>query len=118
MSLRLWTYRKCGTCRKAEAFLTERMIAFERAEIRETPPGIAELREMLAHFHGDWTRLFNRSGVDYRELNLKNVLPQLTLDETLTLLASNGNLIRRPFALGNNCGTVGFKSEEWTKIFA
>jgi len=118
VSLRVWTYAGCGTCRKAQQFLAERKIAHELIAIREQPPGVAELRAMLAHLGGELRRLFNTSGQDYRALNLKERLPQMSVDEALALLASNGNLVKRPFALGKSCGTTGFKPEEWARLCA
>ena len=118
MSLRVWAYKGCDTCRKAQKFLAERKIAHELIAIREQPPGVAELRAMLAHTGGDVRRLFNTSGLDYRALNMKARLPAMSVDEVLALLATNGNLVKRPFALGKNRGAVGFKPDEWERLTA
>ena len=118
MSLRVWAYAGCATCRQAQRFLAERKIAHELIAIREQPPGVAELRAMLAHTGGDLRRLFNTSGLDYRALNLKERLPKMSVDEALALLAANGNLVKRPFTLGKDRGAVGFKPEEWARLFS
>ena len=118
MSLRVWAYAGCDTCRQAQRFLAERKIAHELLAIREHPPGVAELRAMLAQVGGDLRRLFNTSGLDYRALNLKERLPKMSVDEALALLAANGNLVKRPFALGKDRGAVGFKPEEWARLFS
>jgi arsenate reductase len=118
VSLRVWVYKGCDTCRKAQRFLTEQGIAHEILPIREQPPGVPELRAMLAHLGGDLRRLFNTSGGDYKTLNMKDRLPTMSVDEALTLLSKNGNLIKRPFALGKDTGTTGFKPEEWTRLFS
>ena len=112
----MWAYAGCDTCRKAQRFLAERKIAHELIAIREQPPGVAELRAMLAQVGGDLRRLFNTSGLDYRTLNMKERLPKMSVDEALALLATNGNLVKRPFALGKNRGAVGFKPEEWERL--
>ena len=117
MSLRVWAYQGCDTCRKAQRFLAERKIAHELIAIREHPPGVAELRAMLAHV-GDLRRLFNTSGGDYKAMNMKERLPGMSVDDALALLATNGNLVKRPFALGKNRGTTGFKPEEWARLFS
>ena len=117
MSLRVWAYKNCGTCRDALKFLAERKVAHEVIPIRETPPGVAELRAMLAHTGGEVRRLFNTSGQDYRALNMKERLPALSVEEALALLAANGNLVKRPFALAKDSGAVGFKPAEW-ELFA
>jgi len=117
VSLRVWAYAGCDSCRKAQRFLAERKIAHELIAIRERPPGVAELRAMLAHLGGDLRRLFNTSGGDYKALNMKDRLPKLSVDEALAVLATNGNLVKRPFALAPDRGTTGFKPEEWARLF-
>jgi arsenate reductase len=81
--------------------------------IRDQPPTAVELRAMLSHVGGDLRKLFNTAGQDYRALDMKTRLPKLSADEALTLLASNGNLVKRPFALTATTGAVGFRAEEW-----
>jgi len=116
MALRVYAYEKCDTCRKALKFLATKNVAHEVIPIRQQPPTLAELRAMLAHVDGDLRRLFNTSGQDYRALDLKSRLPKLSEDEALALLASNGNLVKRPFALTPRTGVVGFREEEWARF--
>jgi arsenate reductase len=116
MSLRVYAYEKCDTCRKALKFLAAKKIAHEVIAIRETPPSVAELRAMLGYVGGDLRKLFNTAGQDYRALDMKSRLPTLSVDEALALLAANGNLVKRPFALGRKVGVVGFKEEEWERF--
>ncbi len=118
MSLRVFAYKNCDTCRKALKFLAERKIAYEVVPIRDQPPTARELRAMLGHVGGDLRRLFNTSGGDYKEMNMKERLPKLGADEALALLAGNGNLVKRPFALSANAGAVGFKPEDWERFLA
>ena len=118
MSLRVFAYANCDTCRKALKFLAERKIAHKTIAIREQPPTVAELRAMLGHVGGDLRRLFNTSGRDYRAMNLTDRLPAMPADQALALLAGNGNLVRRPFALAAKSGVVGFKAEEWERFLA
>ena len=117
MSLRVFAYAKCDTCRKALKFLAERKIAHEVLAIREQPPSVKELRAMLGHA-GDLRRLFNTSGQDYQKMNMKERLPKMSADEALALLAGNGNLVKRPFALTATAGVVGFKPAEWERFVA
>jgi arsenate reductase len=118
MSLRVYAYEKCDTCRKALKFLASRKITPEVIAIREKPPTVAELRQMLGYLDGDLRKLFNTAGQDYRALDMKTRLPKLSKDEALALLASNGNLVKRPFALSSNGGVVGFREEEWKGLLA
>ena len=117
MKVRVFAYAKCDTCRKALKFLAERKIAHETIAIREHPPTVRELRAMLGHV-GDLRRLFNTSGQDYQAMNMKERLPKMSADEALALLAGNGNLVKRPFALTAKAGVVGFKPEEWERFVA
>jgi arsenate reductase len=117
VKLRVYAYAGCDTCRKALKFLAEHNVAHEVVPIREQPPTVAELRAMLAHVGGDLRRLFNTSGQDYKALNMKDRLPRMTTDEALELLASRGNLVKRPFALTKTAGVVGFKPDEWRERF-
>ena len=118
MSLRVYAYANCDTCRKALKFLAAKKVAHDVMPIREQPPTIAELRTMLGHVGGDLRKLFNTAGQDYRALDLKTRLPKMKVDEALALLASNGNLVKRPFALTKTTGVVGFREEEWAKLIA
>lgn len=111
------TYAKCDTCRKAVKWLQARGISFTEIPIREQPPTKAELKRMLAVYQGDLKRLFNTSGGDYRELNLGEKLPAMSESEAIDLLASNGNLVKRPFLLTEKGGLVGFKEPEWEAFF-
>lgn len=117
MAIKVYAYSGCGTCRQAIQFLTRQGIAFEAVPIRETPPSRAELEMMLAHVGGELRKLFNISGRDYQALNLKDKLPRLTPAAALDLLASNGNLIKRPFVLGKSFGLVGFDEAKWRERF-
>lgn len=111
--LKVYAYAGCDTCRKALKFLTSRKIAHEVIPIREQPPTLGELKRMLALYDGELRKLFNTSGQDYKALALKDKLPGMKVDEALKLLASNGNLVKRPFALTKDDGHVGFKETEW-----
>lgn len=113
--LKLYAYSGCSTCRNAVKWLKQHSIPFEELAIRETPPSIAELKDMLAARGGDVRALFNVSGMDYRSLGLKDKLPGMSADEALKMLADNGNLVKRPFAVdakGKVC-LNGFKEAEW-----
>ena len=114
---RIYLYSQCSTCRDAVRFLESRGIACTSIPIREQPPVLPELQQMLA-VTGSLRRLFNTSGKDYQALNLKEKLPLRSEAEALVLLASNGNLVKRPFLiLADGRGTTGFKKEEWEAIF-
>ncbi len=110
------TLKTCDSCRKATRWLKENNIPFEEIPIRETPPSEPELRLALKQSGGDVRKLFNTSGGDYRALNMKEKLPTLSEDAAITLLASNGNLIKRPFLTTENSVLVGFSPESWKTL--
>jgi arsenate reductase len=116
--LRIYTLSNCDTCRSALKWLRARNIEFEERAIRETPPSPAELREMLQAKNGEFRPLFNRAGRDYRDQKLAEKMPTMTASAALLLLAENGNLVRRPFVLGDGVALVGFDEEAWEKAFA
>ncbi|MET0262953.1 MAG: Spx/MgsR family RNA polymerase-binding regulatory protein [Rariglobus sp.] len=116
--LTVYTYANCDTCRRAVKWLRANGIAFVEEPIRETPPTPAELHTMLTRLGGPGAlrKLFNTSGVDYRAQKLGEKLPSLSEAEAIALLAGNGNLVKRPFALGSggsDVGLVGFDEKVW-----
>lgn len=115
VALKVYSYSGCGTCRKALKWLDARKAPYTLMAIRETPPTSAELKKMLAVYGGEVRKLFNTSGLDYKALNMKDKLPNLSSDEALALLSKNGNLVKRPFVLTENGGVVGFDDAVWAK---
>lgn len=113
--MKVFTYKSCSSCRKATKWLNEQGISFEEIPIRDTPPSVQELRQMLSYQADELRKLFNTAGGDYRELNLKDKLPGMPVDDALDLLAGRGNLVKRPFLLGNGVGLVGFKEAQWAQ---
>ena len=115
--MKLYQYPKCSTCRKANKLLKLEDIDFESIDITEKPPSKAELKVMLASYAGDIRKLFNTSGVQYRELNMKEKLPTMSTLQAIDLLAANGKLIKRPFLLNDQKrGIVGFKQDAWKQF--
>ena len=111
--MKVYTYKSCGSCKKAIKWLQSKGVSFEEVPIRETPPTEEELRRMLDYQNGEIRKLFNTAGSDYRELQLKDQLSKMSASEAIALLASQGNLVKRPFLLGSSYGLVGFKEELW-----
>jgi arsenate reductase len=111
----VYVYQKCSTCRDALKWLAARGIEHEIRAIRETPPPVDELRAALDASGGELKRLINTSGNDYRALGLKDKLPGLTETEVLVLLSQNGNLVKRPFLMGDGVTLNGFKPDVWEK---
>ncbi len=94
----------------------------ELINIAEQAPSTAELEQMLQAYSGEIRKLFNTSGMQYRELNMKERIPSMSSDEAIELLSQNGMLVKRPFLLtqgkGQASGIVGFKAELWEEALA
>ena len=113
MSLIVYAYAKCSTCRDAVKWLQDRKVALVEKPIYTEPPTPAELKRMLAFQDGNLRRLFNTSGIQYRERGLAAKLPTLSEAEALALLGTDGRLVKRPFVLGKDFGLLGFDPEAW-----
>jgi Spx/MgsR family transcriptional regulator len=113
---KLYQYDKCSTCKKALQFLNKHEIEYESIDIKTQAPTRTELRRMLQYLNGDLKKLFNTSGIQYRELQISEKLKSLSSEEAIQLLSENGMLVKRPFLLGDGFGGVGFKEPEWKKF--
>jgi len=116
--MKIYTYKGCGTCKKASQWLDARGIAYQEVPIRETPPSVSELKRMLKFQQGEVRKLFNTAGGDYREMNMKEKLPAMREQQVFELLASRGNLVKRPFLIADDFGLVGFKPDVWAAVFS
>ena len=106
-------YHKCSTCKKAEAWLVEKGISFQKRDIKEDNPTREELARWLAASGLPVKRFFNTSGLQYKALGLKDRLPAMTVEEQLDLLATDGMLVKRPILVDGDRVLVGFKEAEW-----
>ena len=106
-------YPKCSTCKKAKKWLEDKGIVFEDRHIVEKNPTAEELREWIKKSGLDIKRFFNTSGMKYRDLGLKDKLADMEEEEKLTLLSSDGMLVKRPLVVGDNVVLAGFKEKEW-----
>ena len=117
MKLKFYAYKNCDTCRKAIKYLDGKGVEYELIPIREQPPTKDELKTMLASHDGNARKLFNTSGGDYKALNLKEKLPNMSKTEAIDLLSKNGNLIKRPFVIGKEISIAGFNPELFAGLF-
>lgn len=106
-------YPKCSTCKKAKRWLDEHNIEYTERHIAESNPTYEELKAWYESSGLPLKRFFNTSGLLYKEMKLKDKLPNMSEDEQLKLLASDGMLIKRPLLVNENTVLVGFKEAEW-----
>ena len=109
-------YPKCSTCKKAKKWLIDNNIDFEDRHIVENTPTESELKKWILDSKKDIKKFFNTSGLKYKELNLKEKLPNMSDNEKIKLLASNGMLIKRPLLISEDNIFVGFKEKEWEEL--
>lgn len=106
-------YPKCSTCQKAKKWLLEHEIDFEDRHIVEVRPTKEELMEWHKRSGLPLKRFFNTSGMKYKELNLKERLPDMSEEEQYELLATDGMLVKRPLLIDDGFAVPGFKEKEW-----
>ena len=106
-------YRKCSTCIKALNWLEDNHIEFEERPIKEQNPTYEELKAWFQMSGMPLKKFFNTSGLLYKDMGLKDKLPQMTEEEQLQLLATNGMLVKRPLVVGEDYVLAGFKEKEW-----
>lgn len=106
-------YPKCTTCKKAKAWLTENGVEFTDRHIVENNPTEEELKEWIGKSGLPLKRFFNTSGMKYRELGLKDKLLDMTEEEQIALLATDGMIVKRPLLIGDNFVIPGFKEAAW-----
>ena len=109
-------YPKCSTCQRAQKYLDENNVKYELRDIKLNNPTYEELKKWYQNSNLELKRFFNTSGLLYKEYDLKNKIPNMTEDEQLKLLASNGMLVKRPILVSEDKILLGFKEEEWNKI--
>ena len=102
-----------GTCKRAKKWLDEHQISYEERGIKENNPSLEELKEWYQRSGLPLKRFFNTSGMLYKEMKLKDKLPEMSEDEQLALLASDGMLVKRPIVVTKESVLVGFKEAQW-----
>lgn len=108
-------YPKCSTCQKARKWLEEQSIEYNEQNIVEENPTFDELNEWYGVSGLPLKKFFNTSGVLYKEMHLKDKLPEMSEEEQLRLLATNGMLVKRPLVVDGDTVVVGFKEAEWAE---
>ena len=113
--LKFICYPKCTTCQKARKWLDENNIEYEFRDIKTDNPSLEELTAWYKLSGLPLRKFFNTSGLLYKSMELKTKLPAMTDEEMLSLLATDGMLVKRPLAIGDDFVLVGFKDAEWVE---
>lgn len=117
MTVTFYTYPKCGTCQKAKKWLDTNAVSYDAIHLIENPPKKELLQQFYEKSGLELKNFFNTSGMKYRELGLKDQLKEMSEDEMLNLLASDGMLIKRPIVTDGNHVTIGFNEEQFEKMW-
>ena len=113
--MQILCYEKCGTCKKALKWLKDNGISVPVRPIKEENPSKEELREWQKRSGLPLHKFFNTSGKLYREYELSKKLPQMSEEEMLDLLASDGMLVKRPLLVSEEKVLVGFRENEYAE---
>ena len=108
-------YPKCSTCKKAKNWLESNGVEFEDRHIVENNPTAEELKVWYEKSGLPLKKFFNTSGLKYKELGLKDKLPNMTEEEQLNLLGTDGVLVKRPLVIGDDFVLIGFKEPQWAE---
>ena len=111
--LKFICYPKCTTCQKAEKWLIEKGVQYEKRDIKTDNPAFDELSEWYEKSSLPLKKFFNTSGLLYKSMALKDKLPAMSEKEMLELLATDGMLVKRPILVGEDFVLTGFREKEW-----
>lgn len=111
--MKIYCYPKCTTCKKALKWLDEKGISYELLDISRKNPTEEQLRQWYAKSGLPLKKFFNTSGMIYRNMGLSKKLPEMSEDEQLALLATDGMLVKRPLVIGDNFVLTGFREADW-----
>ena len=111
--LKFICYPKCTTCQRAQKWLNDNNVKYELRDIKLNNPTFEELNDWYQKSGLPIKKFFNTSGLLYKSLDLKNKLPEMSEDEMLKLLSTDGMLVKRPLLIGDDFVLVGFKESEW-----
>ena len=114
--MKFFSYKNCGTCRKAKKFLDTCEVSYNEFDITETPPSKSILKKAIK-LKG-MKKLFNTSGEQYKKLGIKDKIGTMTEVQAIELLSGNGRLVKRPIAIDGDQITVGFDEIEYKEVWS
>lgn len=118
MSILFVEYPKCSTCQKAKKWLDSHGVSYQDRHIKEQNPTASELKAWHEKSGADIKKFFNTSGMLYKQLQLKDKLPQMSLEEQYELLATDGMLVKRPVLVTEDVVLTGFREADWEKALS
>ena len=105
-------YSRCTTCKKAIKWLDDHHVEYQVRPIADQKPSADELKAWSSLSGKDLRKFFNTSGKLYREMGLSKKVGTMTPDEMLSILSTDGMLVKRPIFVTDSTVLVGFKEAE------
>lgn len=116
--IKFYGYKRCSTSKKARKWFDDHDLAYDYQDLVEQPPTKDELKQWIsAHQDRGLRYFFNTSGMHYREQNIKEKIPTMTIDEASDLLSQDGKLIKRPLVVDGDKLTCGFKPDIYEEVW-
>ncbi|MCP5468405.1 MAG: arsenate reductase family protein [Deltaproteobacteria bacterium] len=115
--IKFYGYNKCSTCRNAKKWLKKNQIPFTEIDITTNPPSQSALQKIIKQSNLELKNFLNQSGIQYRELNMKEKVKTLSQKEIIQMMANEGRLIKRPIVTDGQKISVGFKEEDFKNIW-
>lgn len=115
--MKVYCYERCSTCKKALKWLDDNGITYELIDIKGNNPTAEELKDYYKKSGQPLKKFFNTSGRIYKDMKLKDKLPEMSEEEQFTLLATDGMLVKRPLVIGDDFVLFGFRQQEWENQF-
>ena len=113
MNVLFLEYPKCTTCKKAKNWLTENGVEFTQRDIVQDNPSKEEIKAWYEKSGLPLKRFFNTSGLVYKDLGLKDKIADMSEEEQIEILASNGMVVKRPLIIADDFVLIGFKQPQW-----
>lgn len=114
--IKVYCYSRCSTCKKALKWLDDNKLGYELIDIKENNPDEETIRSLYERGEYPLKKFFNTSGILYREMGLSKKLKDMSEDEQIRLLSSDGMLIKRPLLISDKKILLGFKESEWEEL--
>jgi arsenate reductase (glutaredoxin) len=115
--IKLYGYKKCSTCRKAEKHFEQQRKTIEFIDITLNPPSQKALKKIISLSEKPIEKFYNTSGIKYKEGDIKNKRKDLNTQEQIKLLTSDGYLLKRPIVTDGKKATVAYNEEEFKKTW-
>lgn len=110
----LYGIKNCDTIKKARKWLDDNNIAYQFHDYRVDGLRKDQLKDWAKAL--GWEAMLNKRGTTFRQLPEADK-EALTEDKALELMLSHPALIKRPLLAANGSLELGFKADNYAKLF-